>query len=161
MSVSRHQGSGMVFIQLRSHNAYLFHRCKQKVSDAGSKKQDFIIHDTNLVSAQCCGHSPGPARPSARRLLLCYQESSIPAEGHQSWKWSISRTSLPICSLSAVITSSLKGEYPQEGDQIKSSQSLHDCQILQEDSWMLAIHNKLLQPNTLLSNLISEMLRGK
>lgn len=40
------QGSGMVFTQLMSHSGYLFHRCKHKVYDAGSEKQDFNIPDT-------------------------------------------------------------------------------------------------------------------
>lgn len=57
-----------------------------------------------------------------------------------------------------VITSSLKGEHPWERDQIKNSQSLHSCQIQQEESEMLKTHDRQL-PNILLSNLKSEMLR--
>lgn len=37
---------GMAFTQLMSHSGYLFHRCKHKVRDAGSKKQDFNIPDS-------------------------------------------------------------------------------------------------------------------
>lgn len=116
----------------------------------------------NLVLAQYCWHSPslhGPL-PEGSCLMLCIVRVSITAE-HQSWKRIVFRTSLSICSLSAVITSSLKGEYPWERDQIKSSQSLRVCPILQEDSGMLKTHNRLLQPNILPSNLISEMLRSK
>lgn len=86
-----------------------------QVYDAGSKKQDFNIHDTkpSFSTVLLTFTFPTWPLPEGSGLMLCIMRVPITAE-HQSWKRIVFRTSLSICSLSAVITSSLKGEYPWE-----------------------------------------------